>query len=66
MVICVCNNVSERRIREAASRGTRTLEELSEHLGVATGCGTCAECARECLKEALAETTPEAAQPQTA
>jgi len=66
MVVCVCNNVSERRIREAARQGVGTLEELSEHLGVATGCGTCAECARECLSEALTETAAEAAQPQPA
>ena len=55
MFVCICNHVSERKIREAAERGARTLEELSDHLGVATGCGTCAEFARECLEEAVAE-----------
>jgi len=55
MFVCICNNVSERKIHEAARQGVSTLDELSEHLGVATGCGTCVEFARECLDEALAE-----------
>jgi bacterioferritin-associated ferredoxin len=55
MFVCICNQVSERKVHEAAHRGVRTLEELSELLGVATGCGTCTEFARDCLAEAVAE-----------
>jgi bacterioferritin-associated ferredoxin len=53
MYVCICNAVSERKIHQAAAEGARTLDELQEALGVATGCGTCAEFARDCLQEAL-------------
>ena len=66
MFVCICNNVSERKIHEAAAQGVRTLEELSTHLGVATGCGTCAECAQQCLREALGEATEPTPQAQPA
>ncbi|HKL78724.1 MAG TPA: (2Fe-2S)-binding protein [Gammaproteobacteria bacterium] len=66
MFVCVCNNISERKIHEAAAQGVRTLDELSNHLGVATGCGTCAEFARECLEEALDENNASAPLPQPA
>jgi bacterioferritin-associated ferredoxin len=66
MFVCVCNNISERKIHEAAAQGVRTLDELSDHLGVATGCGTCAEFARDCLEEALAATDTPAPMPQPA
>lgn len=54
MYICICNAVNERRIHQAAAEGARTLADLQEALGVATGCGSCAEFAMDCLQEALA------------
>lgn len=49
MYVCVCQAVTDRQIREAASGGARTLKDLRRELGIARDCGRCAGCARECL-----------------
>lgn len=51
MYVCVCNQVTDHEIREAARRGCRRLEDLQRQLGVATNCGCCAEFACELLEE---------------
>lgn len=60
MIVCVCNNISDREIRQAAELGLRNLDELREQLGVATCCGQCADCAQgvlEAHQAKLQETT---------
>lgn len=57
MYVCICNQVTDRDIREAVeTEGARSLQDLQGCLGVATCCGCCAPCAREvlavCLREA--------------
>ena len=52
MYVCICNGVTDREIREAVSRGARTLKDLRRELGVASDCGKCASCANEVLCEA--------------
>jgi bacterioferritin-associated ferredoxin len=54
MYVCICNNVTDRDIHEAAARGARTVKDLRRELGVASDCGKCASCAREVLCEARA------------
>jgi bacterioferritin-associated ferredoxin len=49
MYVCVCRSVTDRQIRDAASRGVRDLASLREQLGVASNCGRCAECALSIL-----------------
>jgi bacterioferritin-associated ferredoxin len=56
MYVCICNSVTDRDIREAASRGARTLKDLRRELGVASDCGKCASCATDVLCEARRET----------
>ena len=41
-VICHCKNVTYVDIRMAMIKGARTLEEIKEMTGAATGCGRCA------------------------
>ncbi|CAM2079217.1 MULTISPECIES: (2Fe-2S)-binding protein [Clostridia] len=41
-VICHCKNVDYITIRKAMIAGARTLEEIKEMTGAATGCGRCA------------------------
>ncbi|MFZ4874750.1 (2Fe-2S)-binding protein [Janthinobacterium sp. Mn2066] len=53
MIVCVCNNISDREIRQAVDLGLSTMAELRRDLGVATCCGKCHTCAREVLKEHL-------------
>ena len=52
MYVCICNSVTDRDIRKAAAGGVMTLDELRETLGVAAGCGTCADTAEGILFEA--------------
>lgn len=51
MIVCVCNNVSDRKIRQAAEEGMTTLADLRQHLDVGTCCGKCHSCAKEVLRE---------------
>ena len=50
MFVCVCNGITERQIREAIDNGARSLPELTAALGVAAGCGTCADYTRFLLE----------------
>jgi len=54
MIVCVCNNISDREIRQAVELGITSMEELRRDLGVATCCGQCLSCAEEILNEHLA------------
>ena len=48
-IICHCKNVSYIDIRKAMIKGARTLEEVKEMTGAATGCGRCAGAIEEIL-----------------
>jgi bacterioferritin-associated ferredoxin len=52
MYVCLCSAVSDRQIREAVRQGARTMRELRQDLGIATGCGRCGRCALQVLREA--------------
>ena len=43
MLVCLCNAVSEGRIRDAIREGAGSFEALQERLAVATCCGKCAD-----------------------
>ena len=47
MIVCVCRRVSDRDIHQAARDGVQSFDELQAELGVATACGSCADCARD-------------------
>ena len=49
--ICICNAITDRQIKEAVAQGATTLADLQFDLGVATGCGRCAESAMELLPQ---------------
>jgi bacterioferritin-associated ferredoxin len=53
MFVCLCSGVTERQIREAVCEGAGSMTELSARLGVAAGCGTCAQYAEAVLHETL-------------
>lgn len=48
-IICHCKQVSYIDIRKAMINGARTLEEVKEITGAATGCGKCAGAIEEIL-----------------
>jgi bacterioferritin-associated ferredoxin len=56
MIVCVCNNISDREIRQAVELGLSSMDELSSDLGVSTCCGKCATYAEQVLAACL-ETT---------
>lgn len=60
MIVCVCYNVSERKIREAVDQGLRTMPDLRENLGVGTCCGKCHACAKSVLRARLEDHSPKA------
>lgn len=51
MIVCVCNNISDREIRLAIELGLTSMDELRSELGVSTCCGQCASYAEDVLKE---------------
>ena len=56
MIVCVCNNVSDKTIRQAVANGAESLQEIRAQLNVGSCCGKCLPCAktlvRECLEDA--------------
>jgi len=53
MIICVCNNVSEKRIRQAIGMGATSVQALTEQLDVGSCCGQCQGCVHAILDEEL-------------
>jgi bacterioferritin-associated ferredoxin len=51
MIVCVCNNVSDSRIRLAVEQGMASLKELRNNLEVGNCCGKCLVCARQVLRD---------------
>ena len=51
MYVCLCHGVTDRTIREAASRGVSTLDALATETGAGTCCGACRPLALEILSE---------------
>jgi bacterioferritin-associated ferredoxin len=60
MIVCVCNNVSDRKIRQAVDEGMSSMSELRENLGIGTCCGKCHSCAKSVLRECLDNHAPAA------
>lgn len=53
MIVCVCNNVSEKKIRIAVDAGATSMKDLRDRLGVGNCCGKCNSCAKQVLRETL-------------
>jgi bacterioferritin-associated ferredoxin len=51
MIICICQNVTERDIARAVASGCRSFDALQEKLEVGTCCGSCECAARESLAQ---------------
>jgi bacterioferritin-associated ferredoxin len=53
MIVCVCNNISDREIRQAVQMGVTSMTRLRNELGVGTCCGKCHCCAKQVLRDSL-------------
>jgi bacterioferritin-associated ferredoxin len=51
MIVCVCNNVSDRDIAREAAAGCPSFGQLQMRTGVAAGCGACHDCACQTFAE---------------
>ncbi len=51
MYICICNQVTETQLRDEIERGSETVRQLRENLGVTNQCGKCGSCVKKCIKE---------------
>lgn len=51
MIVCVCNNVSDKQIRHAAANGATCVKDLRATLDVGSCCGKCTGCAKKILRE---------------
>lgn len=60
MIVCICNNVSDRAIRKAVEAGATTMLELRSSLEVGTCCGKCHSCAKSVLRESLDQSKAQA------
>ena len=50
MIICICNRISDRQIREAIDKGVHTFDEMRKMLPVSTNCGKCRSAVEDLLK----------------
>lgn len=55
MYVCICRQVTDRQIREAAAAGCNSVKALGQQTGLGTQCGRCACMARELLREFRSE-----------
>lgn len=54
MIVCVCNNVSDKAIRKAVEQdGVRTYIQLQRATQAGTCCGKCGSCAKQVLHDAV-------------
>jgi bacterioferritin-associated ferredoxin len=53
MIVCICNNVSDKAIRHAVHAGVTSLTGLRTQLEVGACCGKCIDCAKTLLRECL-------------
>ena len=61
MIVCICNNVSDRDIRdEVRHAGVTTMPQLRDCLAVGTCCGKCHPHAKQVLRECLADAATDA------
>ncbi len=51
MIVCVCNAITEKEVREAARKGARTPEAAYDFHGFEPECGCCLDYAQEIIDE---------------
>lgn len=55
MFVCICNQVTDKQIRQAVVEGVNSFEALSSELNVGTCCGKCKSCAKKVMRNAMQE-----------
>lgn len=57
MIVCVCGNLTEKRIREACEHANGSVAQVYKWCGVIPQCGSCKFMIRELLDEVQARCT---------
>ena len=55
MIVCLCVVTTEKEIAGAISDGAHTVEQVGDHCGAGTGCGSCREYIRGMIEQSGAE-----------
>jgi bacterioferritin-associated ferredoxin len=55
MIVCSCNRITERELRQAARAGAPCLNSAYAHLGCEVKCGGCVDFAQEVVDEERSE-----------
>lgn len=58
MILCVCNRVSDRKVREAIHQGASSVAEVSTRCGIGSDCGGCVELVEAMLEAAASRPAP--------
>ncbi len=53
MIVCICQNVSDKAIREALEGGAASMHEIRTQLGVGSCCGKCNSFAKTLVRAHL-------------
>ena len=61
MYVCLCQAVKEADVRQAVASGVDDVEQLAEHLGVGTGCGSCRDFAQALIDDCAEDGNSQAA-----
>jgi len=54
MIVCVCNRITEKEVRDAARGGSTTPEQAYACVGFEPQCGCCLDYAQDVIDEARA------------
>ncbi len=49
VIVCMCEGITDRDVKEAAAHGVRSLERLGRMTGAGTSCGSCHSAIRDLL-----------------
>ena len=52
MIVCICKNISSRQLKECIHRGM-SIEDITQEMGLGTGCGSCLEYACSLIEDPL-------------
>ena len=58
MIVCICNQVTEKEIKESIKQDNSSFKALRNDLGIGNYCGCCAQYAKEYLHALTGDKIP--------
>ncbi|SBS31550.1 Bacterioferritin-associated ferredoxin [Marinomonas spartinae] len=53
MYVCLCNGVTDKKVKEVIQEGATTMRELYKETNLGSQCGKCCQCAKKILNDEL-------------